>query len=92
MILRVILIVAVMASAFSMITAQQRMRRAMGETYRLQNEERALNLEWSQLQLDQTTYGKHSLIDASARQFGMRTVTPERTQFLSPGELGGGAK
>jgi len=92
MILRAILILAVMASSFSLVTAQQRMRRAIDETYRLQNEERLLNLEWSQLQLDQTLYGKHSLIDASARQIGMRPVTPDRTQFLSAGPATGATR
>ncbi|WP_085314874.1 cell division protein FtsL [Derxia lacustris] len=92
MILRIVLIGLLMASAFSLVTAQQRMRRAVDESYRLQHEEHSLTLEWSQLQTDQTLYGKHSLIEASARQIGMRPVSPDRTQFLSPGAAAQGAK
>ena len=48
---------------------------------------RQLDTEWSQLQLDQSTLGKHARIEEIARrELNMTQLTPNRTQYLTEGE------
>lgn len=82
----VVLVVLIVASALSLVTAQQRAREVFVDLDRAHAEQRAIEQQWSQLQLDQTAYGKHSLIEQVARrQLGMRPVTPDRTQYVNAG-------
>ena len=53
------------------------------ELERAQGASRQLEVEWSQLQLQQTQLTKHSLIDAAARRdLKMQPVSPSRTIYL----------
>jgi len=53
---------------------------------RAQAAARQLDLEWSQLQLDQSTLGLHARIDSLARRdLNMVPVTHDRTQYLTVG-------
>ena len=79
-----LLTVLVVASALSLVNAQYEARRLFIELERAQSAARQLDIEWSQLQLDQSTLGKHARIEASARSdLGMVPVTPARTQYLN---------
>lgn len=81
--IRVALIVLLLASAFSLVTSQQRARRAFVDLERAHAQERQLEQDWSQLQLAQTEAAKHALVEQVARQqLGMRPVTPDRTQYI----------
>ncbi|MBK4733555.1 cell division protein FtsL [Noviherbaspirillum pedocola] len=74
----------VVASALSLVNAQYEARRLFIELERAQSSARQLDIEWSQLQLDQSTLGKHARIEASARsELHMVPVTPARTQYLN---------
>ena len=81
-----VLTVALVACALSLINAQYQARRLFIELERAQAAARQLEIEWAQLQLDQSTLGKHARIEARARQdLHMIPVTPARTQYLNSG-------
>ena len=72
--------------ALAVINAQYKARSLFIELERAQATARQLEVEWSQLQLDQSTLGKHARIESTARQeLGMIPVMPSRTQYLTPG-------
>lgn len=81
-----VLTVALVACALSVVNAQYQARRLFIELERAQAAARQLEIEWSQLQLDQSTLAKHARIEANARRdLGMVAVTPARTQYLTMG-------
>lgn len=85
---RVIPLVALLlvVSALSLINAQYQARRLFIELERAQTAAKQLEVEWAQLQLDQSSLAKHARIEASARRdLNMVAVSPERTQYLVMG-------
>ena len=81
-----VLSLLLMACALSLVNAQYQARRLFIELERAQSEARALDIEWAQLQLDQSTLGKHARIEANARRdLNMVALTPARTQYLTAG-------
>lgn len=81
--LNIILAVALIACALSLINAQNQARHLFIELEREQSLGKQYELQWTQLKLDQSTFGKHARIEASAeRDLNMVAVTPERTQYL----------
>ncbi|HEY0941672.1 MAG TPA: cell division protein FtsL [Steroidobacter sp.] len=81
-----ILTVALVACALLLVNAQYQARRLFIELERAQAAARQLEIEWSQLQLDQSTLAKHARIETNARRdLGMVPVTPARTQYLTMG-------
>lgn len=85
--LNVVLAVALVLCALSLVNAQYQARRLFIELERAQTAGRELEIEWAQLQLDQSTLGKHARIEASAiRDLNMMALTTARTQFLTAGE------
>ena len=72
--------------ALALVNAQYHARSLFIELERAQGAARQLDIEWAQLQLDQSTLGKHARIEASARHdLKMMHVTPARTQYLVAG-------
>ncbi len=85
--LNLILTIALVACALSVVNAQYQARSLFIELERAQATARQLDLEWAQLQLDQSTLGKHARIEANARRdLNMVPVTPARTQYLTLGK------
>lgn len=81
-----VLTIALMLCALALVNAQYQSRRLFIELERAQAAARQLDIEWAQLQLDQSTLGKHARIEANARrELKMVSVTPERTQYLTQG-------
>jgi cell division protein FtsL len=81
-----VLTVALVLCALFVVNAQYQARRLFIELERAQAAARQLDIEWAQLQLDQSTLGKHARIEANARHdLNMVPVTPARTQYLTPG-------
>jgi cell division protein FtsL len=81
-----VLTIALVICALSVVNAQYQSRRLFIELERAQAASRQLDIEWAQFQLDQSTLGKHARIEANARRdLGMIAVTPARTQYLTPG-------
>ncbi len=78
----------------SLVNAQYHARSLFIELERAQAAARQLDIEWAQLQLDQSTLGKHARIEATARrELNMMPVTPARTQYLmaAPAAIAGPA-
>jgi len=72
--------------ALSVVNAQYQARRLFIELERAQAAARQLDVEWAQLQLEQSTLDKHARIEANARRdLAMEPVTPANTQYLTLG-------
>jgi cell division protein FtsL len=70
--------------ALLLVTSQHQARKAFIDLERAQATARKHEVEWNQLQLEQTRLAKHSLIDAVARRdLRMQPVTPERTLYVA---------
>jgi len=82
-----ILAAVLVLCALSLVNAQYQARRLFIELERAQAAAKQLDIEWAQLQLDQSTLGKHARIEANARQaLKMVPVTAARTQYLTAGD------
>lgn len=81
-----ILMALLVASALLLVTSQYRSRHLFIELERAQAQARQLEIEWAQLQLDQSSLSTHARVESHAsRLLGMVAVTPERTQYLTKG-------
>ncbi len=84
--LNLLLTVLLILCALSLVNAQYQARRLFIELERAQSAAKQLDVEWSQLQLDQSTLGKHARIEANARRdLSMVALTPARAQYLTAG-------
>ena len=84
--INIFLTAALVTCALLVVDSQYQARRLFIELERAQAAARQLELEWAQLQLDQSTLAKHARIEANARRdLNMIAVTPERTQYLTLG-------
>jgi len=78
------LAVALIGCSLSLVTSQQRARRLFIDLERAQARAQQLEVQWDQLQLEQTGLSKVSLIDSRARKtMAMQPVAAERTLHLS---------
>ena len=78
--------VVLVLCALSVVNAQYQARRLFIELERAQSAARQLDIDWAQLQLDQSTLGKNSRIEALAkRDLNMTALTAARTQYLTAG-------
>lgn len=72
--------------ALALVNAQYKSRQLFIELERSQTAARELDIEWAQLQLDQSTLGKHARIETNARRdLNMVALTPARAQYLMAG-------
>lgn len=84
--LHLILAVALVLCALALVNAQYQARQLFIDLERAHSSARQLEIEWAQLQLDQSTLGKHARIEASAmRDLNMIALTAARTQYLTAG-------
>ncbi|RJG03689.1 cell division protein FtsL [Noviherbaspirillum sedimenti] len=80
------LTVMLVVCALALVNAQYKSRQLFIELERAQAAARQLDIEWAQLQLDQSTLGKHARIEANARRdLAMVALTPARAQYLTAG-------
>ncbi|MET3132430.1 cell division protein FtsL [Oxalobacteraceae bacterium GrIS 1.11] len=85
--INVVLAALLVGCALSLVNAQYQARHLFIALEQAQNLSRQLGIEWSQLQLDQSTLGKHERIEAIARRdLGMTPLTAARTQYLTEGQ------
>ena len=81
--INIFLAIALLACALLLINSQYQARRLFIELEREQSLSKQYQLQWTQLKLDQSTYGKHARIEASAaKDLGMVPVSPDNTQYL----------
>lgn len=82
----VVLTTVLVGCALSVVNARYQSRQLFIELGRLQQQVRQLNIDWAQLQLDQSTLGKNERIEHIARtELNMAPLTPARTQYLTEG-------
>jgi len=84
--LNILLTAAVVGCALSVVNARYQSRHLLIELERLNQHARQLEIDWAQLQLDQSTLGKNERIEQIARtSLNMSPLTPARTQYLTDG-------
>ena len=84
--LNVVLTTLLVGSALSVVNARYQARHLFIDQERLQQQQRQLEVDWAQLQLDQSTLGKNERIEQIARsQLDMAPLSPARTQYLTEG-------
>jgi cell division protein FtsL len=84
--LNIVLTALLVACALSVVNAQYKARHLFIELDKLEQQARQLDIDWSQLQLDQSTLGKNARIEQIARtELNMVPLTPARTQYLTEG-------
>ncbi len=85
--INIVLVTLLVGCALSLVNAQYRARQLFIEVEKLNQQARQLDIDWSQLQLDQSTLGKNARIEQIARtDLGMVPLTPARTQYLKAGQ------
>ena len=84
--LNAVLAVGLIACGLTLVNARYQSRHLFIELERLQQQSRQLDIDWSQLQLDQSTLGKNERIEQIARtELNMAPLSPARTQYLTEG-------
>ena len=84
--LNVALAAGLIACGLTLVSARYQARHLFIELERLQQQSRQLDIDWAQLQLDQSTLGKNERIEQIARtELNMTPLTPARTQYLTEG-------
>ncbi len=80
-----LLSLAVFASALGVVYAKHENRKLFMELQVLQTTRDAMNVEWGQLQLEQSTLATHARIDTVARtKLGMIAPVPETVVIVKP--------
>jgi len=75
--LNLILLLIAVACALSAVTSNHHARKLFIELDREQNRMRELEVEWGQLQLEQSTWAGHARVEKIARdKLGMKTPAP----------------
>ncbi|AZN37673.1 cell division protein FtsL [Iodobacter ciconiae] len=83
--LNLFLLVILILCALALVTSQHRARKFYGELQKEEVLSHKLEVEWGQLQLEQSTWAMHSRIEAEATQkLGMQVPGPNRTQVILP--------
>jgi cell division protein FtsL len=81
--LNLILLTIAVLCAIGTVSANHRARKATTEYERDQNRMRELDVEWGQLQLEQSTWANHARIEQIAREkLGMRLPPPNHVVAL----------
>lgn len=77
--INIALALLLIACALAVVQAQHRSRTYFIELERLKKEARALDEQWGQLQLEQSTWANPARVDAVARQqLGLLAPAPDR--------------
>lgn len=82
--LSLLLVLLLLASALGAVSAQHQSRRLFLELEREQARMRALEEEWGQLQLEQSTWAAHARVEKFARE-KLRMRTPAPAQMIAAG-------
>ncbi len=84
--LNLVLAAMLVTCALMLVKSQYRARHLFIELESMQQNARQLDIDWAQLQLDQSTLGKNARIEQIARtDLNMAPLTPARTQYLTEG-------
>lgn len=80
--LNLALVLILLACALSTVASNHRARKLFVDLEREQNRMRELDVEWGQLQLEQSTWANHARIEKIARE-RLRMKTPAPAQVVS---------
>jgi cell division protein FtsL len=76
---------AVFATALEVVYLKHATRRLFGDLQGLERERDALNVEWGQLQLEQSTWATHGRVETVARErLGLQVPPPESIVLVTP--------
>ena len=85
--LNFLLLAALTACALALVTSQHQARKLYVELQKEQDLARQLEVEWGQLQLEQSTWATHARVEKLAVQaLGMRVPPSSRVQVVAPAE------
>ena len=91
--LNLILLLLLTACALGMVTAQHKARKLFNELQQEEERAKQLDVEWGQLQLEQSTWAMHARVEKIARtRLRMGVPDAKRTQVVLPGEAAGTAQ
>ncbi|CAG0974772.1 Cell division protein FtsL [Methylophilaceae bacterium] len=82
--LNLILFVALMMTALGVVTAQHKSRKLYFELQQQHDAAKQYEIEWGQLQLEQSTWAMHSRIESIAtKHMNMEVPDPKRIQVVT---------
>jgi cell division protein FtsL len=95
--INLVLLLVLTACALGLVTSQHQARKLFTELEREQERAKQLDVEWGQLQLEQSTWAMHARVEKLARErLRMSVPDAKRTQVVMPepaaGEHHGGAR
>jgi cell division protein FtsL len=80
-----VLLVILITCALALVTSQHQARKLYVELQKEQELAKALDIEWGQLQLEQSTWATHARIEKIAsRNLNMRMPPTSRVQVIGP--------
>ncbi|MCE9641130.1 MAG: cell division protein FtsL [Betaproteobacteria bacterium] len=83
--LNLILLAVLVACALSVVTSQHKARKLYVELQKEQEQAKQLDVEWRQLQLEQSTWAMHARVEKIASgQLMMRVPPASRVQVVAP--------
>jgi cell division protein FtsL len=84
--INVLLTALLVVCALSVVNARYQRNHLVNDIEKLATQQRQLDVDWAQLQLDQSTLGKNERIEQIARaNLNMTPLSPARTQYLTEG-------
>jgi cell division protein FtsL len=88
--INLILLLVLTACALGLVTSQHQARKLFAELEHEQERAKQLDVEWGQLQLEQSTWAMHARVEKIARE-RLRMSVPDarRTQVVMPGSAAG---
>jgi cell division protein FtsL len=92
--LSLFLLLVLTACALGLVTSQHKARKLFAELEQEQERAKQLDVEWGQLQLEQSTWAMHARVEKIARErLRMSVPDAKRTQVVMPAaELGAKAE
>lgn len=83
--LTLFLLAALIACALALVTSQHQARRLYVELQKEQERAKQIEVEWGQLQLEQSTWATPARVEKLAtHSLGMRVPPPSRVQVVHP--------
>ncbi len=81
--LSLLLLAVLIGCALALVTSQHRARKLYVELQKEQELAKQLDVEWGQLQLEQSTWATHGRVEKiAAKALGMRVPPPARIQVV----------
>jgi len=86
--INLVLLGVLVACALALVTSQHNARRLFTELDKEQELAKQIDVEWGQLQLEQSTWAMHARIEKIAAQtLHMRVPPPERVRLIAGGSV-----